>query len=119
MKAEEYIKIFREILVLTEKLEELCKRKKFDDIDEPFNKRDELFNKLDELPEDITKEDYQVICEIKDKLTEKNQFIMKAFQVHKNNLKMDLALMNKENKIVEAYKIPSTINKSSIFDSRE
>ena len=71
------------------------------------------------MPEDITKEDYQVICEIKDKLTEKNQFIMKAFQVHKNNLKMDLALMNKENKIVEAYKIPSTINKSSIFDSRE
>ena len=119
MNAEEFIKIFQEVVDLTEEIENLCKIKKIDNIEETFNKRDELFNKLGDLPEDITNEQYKIICDLKDKLTQKNNFILKAIKTRKNDIKMELALLKKEEKVVDAYKVPSFKENSSIFDFKQ
>lgn len=119
MNANEYIEIFKKILELTEEIEILCKRKNFDDIEDPFNKRDSLFEKLDILPDEITKDQLELIKVLKNTISEKNKFILKSFKTYKNELKMDIALSSKENKVIEAYKINSVDFSNSIFNLKE
>ncbi len=119
MTFEEYKEAFEEIYTLSEQIEELCKKKKFEEIDEPFNKRNELFAKLSTPTEDLDEEKVNYILELRDKIKEKNDFILKAIQVHKNEIKKALVEVNKESKVIEKYKIPTGDVKSSIFDFKE
>ena len=119
MTYEEYKKTFEEILALSEKIEKLCKQNKFDEIEEPFAKSGELMSSLSLPEEELTEEQVKYILSLRDKIQEKNDSLKKIMQVQKNTIKQELALLNKENKIVETYKIPQGDIKSSIFDSRE
>lgn len=118
MLFEEYKKIFEEILELTEELELICKNKKDGDFDGIFQKRDELFQKL-EMPEDIDEEKITYIRSIRDKIQEKNKFILRTIQVTRNEIKKALIEVKQENNVIEAYKIPKVNNNASIFDSLE
>ena len=118
MTFEEYKSTFEEILELTEVLEKLCKKNNFEEIDEPFTKRQELFSKLD-MPSNLTTEQIQTILQLRDIIKEKNDFIIRAMQVARNKIKEELTSIKTEEKIIEAYKIPSGEIKSSIFDSKE
>jgi len=119
MTFEEYKKAFEEVLALSEKIEILCKKNKFDEIDEPFNKRNQIFASLSLPEEELTEEQVQSILNLRDKILEKNEFIKKAMQVRKNVIKQELSAIKQETKIVETYKIPKGDINSSIFDSRE
>ena len=119
MTYEEYKKFFEEIYTLSEEIEKLCKKKKFDEIDEPFKKRNELFAKLSTPTEDLDEEKVKYILELRDKIKEKNDFILKAIQVHKSEIKKALLEVKQESKIIEKYKIPKGDIQSSIFDSKE
>ena len=92
MLFEEYKKIFEEILELTEELELICKNKKDGDFDKVFEKRDKLFQKL-ETPEDVTEERIEEIRLIRDKIQEKNKFILRTIQVSRNEIKKALLEM--------------------------
>lgn len=119
MNAEDYISVLKEILEITEEIEIICKNKKFDDIDIHFNKRDALFEKLKTPPEEITREQFGIIKNLKNSISKKNTFITKSFKIYKDELKLEIALSYKENKMIEAYKINSFSNKNSIFDIKE
>jgi len=118
MLFEEYKKIFEEILELTEELELICKNKKEGDFDGIFEKRDKLFQKL-ETPEDVTEEKINYIRSIRDKIQEKNEFILRTIQVTRNEIKKALLEVKQESNVIEAYKIPKGNNNASIFDSLE
>lgn len=118
MLFEEYKKIFEEILELTEELELICKNKKDGDFDKVFEKRDKLFQKL-ETPEDVTEERIEEIRLIRDKIQEKNKFILRTIQVSRNEIKKALLEIKQENNVIEAYKIPKGDINASIFDSFE
>ena len=118
MLFEEYKKIFEEILKLTEELELICKNKKEGDFDGIFEKRDKLFQKL-EKPEDVTEEKIEEIRLIRDKIQEKNKFILRMIQVARNEIKKELLEVKQENNVIQAYKIPKLDNNASIFDSLE
>ena len=118
MLFEEYKKIFENILELTEELEQICKFNKDGDFDAIFQKRDELFQKL-ETPEDISEENIDYIRSIRDKIQEKNKFILRTLQVSRNEIKKALVDVKQENKVIEAYKMPKTDLNASIFDSLE
>ena len=119
MTYEEYKKIFEEIYALVQELEELCKKKKFDEIDEPFSKYNELFAKLSTPTEDLDEEKINYILELRDKIKEKNDFILRAIRVKRNEIKRELIEVKQESKVIEKYKIPTGDTKSSIFDSKE
>ena len=118
MTFEEYKALFEEILELTEVLEQLCKQNKYDEIDEPFNKRQALFAQLD-MPTNLSEEQIKTILQLRDVIKEKNDFILRNMQVARNNIKQELINSNTEQKVIDAYKIPKGDVKSSIFDSRE
>ncbi len=118
MNFEEYKITFEEILKISEVIEELCKQKKFDALDKPFNEREKLFEKL-ELPSDLTEEQLNCIMELRDKIQAKNDFLVRAIKAHKLMLKQEILHTKQENKIINAYTIPKGDNKSSIFDSKE
>ena len=119
MTYEEYKKIFEEIYALVQELEELCKKKKFDDIEKPFSKYNELFSKLSTPTEDLDEEKVNYILELRDKIKEKNDFILKAIKIQKNEIKKELLEVKQESKVIEKYKIPTGDINSSIFDSKE
>ncbi len=118
MLYEEYKEIFEEILKLSEELEVMLKKKQVDDIGEVFDKRDALFKKLS-TPSDIDEEKIKYIYKLRDKIKEKNDFILRAMQVAKNEIKQALLDTIQEEKVIEAYKVPKGDISSSIFDSRE
>lgn len=89
MLFEEYIKIFEEILALTEKIEALCLKFKSDETDELFHKRSALVKKLS-VPEDLDDEKFAQIVKIKDKIAKKNENILNAMQKEKNNIEDEL-----------------------------
>ena len=119
MTYEEYKKAFEDILALSEKIENLAKKNKFDDIEPLFDKRTELFSKLELPEEDLTEEQIMYIFELRDKIQEKTQTLMRIMFVQKNEIKKELISLTKENKMVETYKIPQGETKSSIFDIKE
>ena len=119
MTYDEYKKAFEEIYALTTEIEKLCKHKKFEEVDEPFNKRNELFAKLSTPTEDLTEEKVRYILELRDRIKEKNDAILKMMQVQRNEIKKALAEINQESKIIDKYKMPTEPGKSSIFDFKE
>ncbi len=119
MTYDEYKEAFEQIYVLTEELEELCKKKKFDEIDDPFNRRNELFAKLSTPTEDLDEQKINYILDLRDKIQEKNNFILKAMQVQRSEIKKVLLEVKQESKIIQKYKIPFGEVKSSIFDTKE
>ena len=98
---------------------QLCKKGKFDEIDELMTKRNAIFAELSLPDEDLTEEQVQEIFNLRDKIQEKNDFLIRAMQVEKNTIKRELAQLSKEMKVAQSYKIPQGEIKSSIFDSLE
>lgn len=119
MNYAEYKKIFEEILVLTEKLENLCKEKNFEEIDLFFNKRNELFVKMEAPNEDLTEEQVNYILNLRDKVKEKNDFVLECFKSRKEELKTQLIETKKEKQILDAYTISQNNQKSNYYDFLE
>ena len=127
MLFNEYIKIFEEVLALTEQIETLCMQFKSDETDELIHKRSQLMSKLD-VPQDIDEEKFAQILAIKDKISEKNANILSAMQkekeiaqktvdeIKKNAAKKNLPESSTETKIRNTYKKPNDGDmNSSIF----
>lgn len=126
MLFDEYIKIFEEVLSLTEKIEKLCIQAKSDETEELFHKRSSLMQKL-QVPEDIDDEKFAKIIEIKNKISEKNKIILDAMQKEKEMIKTSMEEIKKqhmrsqvyqqsaEQKIKDSYKEPPFGGSGSIF----
>ena len=127
MLFDEYIRIFEEILKLTEEIEVLCLQAKSNETEELFHKRNALMQKL-EVPEDIDNEKFAKIVSIKDKISEKNASIAAAMQKEKEMIKTTMDEIKRqhlssqsfqqstENQIKSSYKEPPFDgNSGSIF----
>ena len=94
MLFEEYIKIFEEVLALTEKIEALCAKFKSDEADPLFHQRNELMKKLN-VPEDIDDEKFAKLLAIKEKISKLNEKILAEMQKEKEKAKKETNAMKK------------------------
>lgn len=120
MDFEEYKKLYEDILEISEVVEKLFKAKKFEEVKEPFEKRFLLVEKLTEADinlEELDDEKFQQIADLAGQIKEKNEFILKAMQLQKMELKKEMINVRQEQDITEAYQIKSSEKTgNSIFD---
>lgn len=82
MLFEEYIKIFTEVLVITEKIEALCAKLRSEEAEPLFHERNVLMQKLS-VPEDIDDEKFAKVLAIKEKISQLNEKILKDMKREK------------------------------------
>ena len=83
MLFDEYIKIFEEVLSITEKIAALCSKMRSEETEPLFNKRNQLMQKLS-IPEDIDDEKFKKVIALKEKITSLNEKILKDLKKEKD-----------------------------------
>ncbi len=125
MLFDEYIKIFEEVLAITEKIAVLCSKMRSEETEPLFNKRNQLMQKLN-TPEDIDDEKFQKVIAIKEKITSLNEKILKDLKKEKDlakknatdvqiNIPTQIQQQMPKIQFENNFKNPKTNNGGSIF----
>lgn len=103
MLFDEYIKIFEEVLALTEKIEAICAKGKSEDAEPFFHKRNELMQKLS-VPDDIDEEKFAKVLAIKGKISDLNEKILADMKKEKEKAQKIVNEMKKNISAGQSYK---------------